>query len=606
MDKQIADITSKVQSINIKETLDKKFCDLVFSLLGKQVKVKLPDNQEGEGIFYTINPKNGGVMIKNYKEQVHCYPGEENQCKKQNQNDSNITKCLLKQDFVYLFAEDVEDPPYIQDFKSIQKDTKNLKTDAELTKLDKNREREFQAVNFIFDNGESIEDGEDLNQKAKVSSYKNLDQFQINQQKFGVGTEFKDEFYTTKLDISKFDKKQIEQAEKLEQEVNKEGSKYKHVLIDRGRDDLLADSDEEKYFSAVDRPGRFNSDQNNQKGSKKDISSQTKIESKENQGISDEIKFGQGRRTFTNKLSKQELQTTSKESEQTKKEDNQVKDEASNSKKEETLPVIQSKASQENNQEQKKQITNTKQNDTNKSNSQSIVFVEKVDPPVQEQPTQKDSKNTATLSSQIQPGPQLVITNNNNTQKNGNQNGENNKTTSLENQTSQKTQEQSEKDKQAQQPQTLNDQNSQFQQQQNQQAATNTNATTTNPPQSQAEKPKVRKQLKIKDKEFKLETQQQETTNQNQNYQDQPYSNQQQNEQSNYIQLVQPMIQQSFQQPIQFFPQIPPFGMTNQYYPQQIILNQQHMMFQTFPQQQQQYSQGQHNKQTFKKPQGQQ
>ncbi|KAL4462690.1 hypothetical protein ABPG74_000520 [Tetrahymena malaccensis] len=611
MDKQIADITSKVQSINIKETLDKKFCDLVFSLLGKSVKVKLPDNQEGEGIFYTINPKNGGVMIKNYKEQTHCYPGEENQSKKQNQNESNNTKCLLKQDFIYLFAEDVEDPPYIQDFKSIQKDTKNLKTDGELTKLDKNREREFQAVDFIFDNGESIEDGDDLNQKAKSSSFKNLDQFQINQQKFGVGTEFKDEFYTTKLDISKFDKKQIEQAEKLEQQVNKEGSKHKHVLIDRGRDDLLADSDEEKNFSAVHESGRFKSDQNNKKGSTKEISSQNKLESKENQGNSDEISFGKGRPQFSKKTTNKESSATSKESEQTKKEEDQVNEGARDSKKEEALPVIQTKTSQESNQEQKKQSANTKLNDTNKQNSQSIIFVEKVEPPVKEQSKTEVQNSTSTIPSQNQSQPLTTITNNNN------QNGENSKAAITENQAAQKTQELSEKDKQAQQPQIINDQNSQSQQQQQNQA-TNTTTTTTSTtttaaaavtPQNQEEKPKVRKQLKMKNNtEFKVETPQQEgkPTSQNQNQYYEQYPNQQQNEQINYMQYPQPMI------PHMYYPNMQPYVMPNQIYPQQMfpppnmnmLYQNQAQAFQQ-PQQQQQYQQG-YNKHQFKKPQGQQ
>lgn len=75
----------------------------------------------------------------------------------------------------------------------------------------------------------------------------------MNQQRFGVGTEYADEFYTTKLDYSKLDKNMIARAEKLEQEVTKEASSNKHVLIDRGRDQELqaGDSDEEKFYSAV-------------------------------------------------------------------------------------------------------------------------------------------------------------------------------------------------------------------------------------------------------------------------------------------------------------------------------------------------------------------
>jgi PAB1-binding protein PBP1 len=48
-----------------------------------------------------------------------------------------------------------------------------------------------------------LEDSEGL---TSDKDRKKFNQFEVNQQKFGVGTDYKDEFYTTKLDYSKLDK----------------------------------------------------------------------------------------------------------------------------------------------------------------------------------------------------------------------------------------------------------------------------------------------------------------------------------------------------------------------------------------------------------------
>lgn len=115
-------------------------------------------------------------------------------------------KRIEKKDFVFLFAENVDDPPFVQDLKNL-KNKQNLRTDGEISKTAKDTTRKLQAVDFAFDSKEGLEDLEGL---SSSKDKKKFNQFEVNQQKFGVGTDYKDEFYTTKLDYSKLDQGQIE------------------------------------------------------------------------------------------------------------------------------------------------------------------------------------------------------------------------------------------------------------------------------------------------------------------------------------------------------------------------------------------------------------
>ena len=136
-------------------------------------------------------------------------------------------KRIEKKDFVFLFAENVDDPPFVQDLKNLKSknfiktifckyfhklvckhlDKQNLRTDGEISKTAKDTTRKLQAVDFAFDSKEGLEDLEGL---SSSKDKKKFNQFEVNQQKFGVGTDYKDEFYTTKLDYSKLDQGQIE------------------------------------------------------------------------------------------------------------------------------------------------------------------------------------------------------------------------------------------------------------------------------------------------------------------------------------------------------------------------------------------------------------
>ncbi|KAI9030422.1 hypothetical protein DFJ74DRAFT_470060 [Hyaloraphidium curvatum] len=84
-------------------------------------------------------------------------------------------------------------------------------------------------------------------------------QFEINERKFGVTTDFDEEFYTTKLDRSRPDFKQRErEAARLAAEIEKAPAAFTHVAEERGLEvDDSGMDEEEKYSSVIRTPGKY-------------------------------------------------------------------------------------------------------------------------------------------------------------------------------------------------------------------------------------------------------------------------------------------------------------------------------------------------------------
>lgn len=84
-----------------------------------------------------------------------------------------------------------------------------------------------------------------------------FDQFQANEDRFGISTEFDESSYTTKLNISEFSEDQIRKAARLADEIEKddlkEDMRNRHMLEERGLLELQDNEDEEALYSAVVR-----------------------------------------------------------------------------------------------------------------------------------------------------------------------------------------------------------------------------------------------------------------------------------------------------------------------------------------------------------------
>eukprot|EP00917_Polyrhabdina_sp_WS-2016_P009220 GHVP01020592.1.p1 GENE.GHVP01020592.1~~GHVP01020592.1.p1 ORF type:complete len:1177 (+),score=236.75 GHVP01020592.1:489-3533(+) len=93
---------------------------------------------------------------------------------------------------------------------------------------------------------DEILDEEFLRNNKKIETW---DQFSVNEKKFEVRSTYKEEYYTTPIDLSKFTEDQKKGADKLAEEIDKE-----HRTQGRGGDSLVNDQnpvDEEFQFSSV-------------------------------------------------------------------------------------------------------------------------------------------------------------------------------------------------------------------------------------------------------------------------------------------------------------------------------------------------------------------
>ena len=85
-----------------------------------------------------------------------------------------------------------------------------------------------------------------------------FDQFQVNESKFGISTDYDESSYTTKLNMHEYTEEEIRKAGRLASEIErdelKDDMKNRHMMEERGIIDLKDnDEDEEALYSAVVR-----------------------------------------------------------------------------------------------------------------------------------------------------------------------------------------------------------------------------------------------------------------------------------------------------------------------------------------------------------------
>lgn len=134
-------------------------------------------------------------------------------------------------------------------------------TDGEITRGTGGVGRQLQRFDDFSDlrSGEGVRGGATLDQQtfgdiANGRPAKKWDQFQVNEDKFGVKTSFDEGEYTTKIDTrdAKFAERQKEAA-RLASEIEAKQSDNVHIRSERNQD-IPQDFDEEALHSGVQRP----------------------------------------------------------------------------------------------------------------------------------------------------------------------------------------------------------------------------------------------------------------------------------------------------------------------------------------------------------------
>ena len=208
------------QKESIKKNIqkEKKQIDIFYSnLIGKSSTILLLNNTKIKGEIESIET-NGSISIVQLDE---------------------IKNYLLK-DIISINIADFMIQESLNEKKSNFIDENIAKKPTEPT------ERELQQ--WLPDNNDEIE----LITLQDNRSTKPWDQFAVNEEKFGVSTDFNENNYTTVLDKSGADFKHKElKAAKLAKEIEKSTTKNSHIAEERGH--KISNSKEEDVYSAVIR-----------------------------------------------------------------------------------------------------------------------------------------------------------------------------------------------------------------------------------------------------------------------------------------------------------------------------------------------------------------
>lgn len=122
---------------------------------------------------------------------------------------------IMLSDFVYMYAKDLE---LERDKKKAPGGGRGFATDTEIAGGGGFGERQLER--FEFDPGVLTDSSLSLTRDGMGGG--SWDQFAVNKQKFGIESNFKEETYTTKLDVSELTTEQRVRAEKLAREIEEE------------------------------------------------------------------------------------------------------------------------------------------------------------------------------------------------------------------------------------------------------------------------------------------------------------------------------------------------------------------------------------------------
>ncbi|KAL7752413.1 poly(A)-binding protein binding protein [Sorochytrium milnesiophthora] len=204
-------------------------------LLGHIVTVHTTQNQKYEGVLHAVNVagKGGfGVMLKSARlvdsEDKRLFPAV----------------VIAGKDFAYMEAKNVA----VETAANKHKKT-GFQTDTAISGHKGIAERELEKWTPGADHG-----GSDLMGLEDDHSSARWDQFAVNESKFGLTTDYDEEFYTTKLDRqSETYRKREKDAVRIAREIESATTSNVHMLEERGGVIDDNDVDEEDRYGAVVR-----------------------------------------------------------------------------------------------------------------------------------------------------------------------------------------------------------------------------------------------------------------------------------------------------------------------------------------------------------------
>jgi len=214
------------------------FC--IVSMVGRKVTAKLRNNVTYEGLFHSCNLDGECSLTLKYARQL---PSETSLS-----GEVIPTLIVPFKDFYLLSALDVPSPCQSEERQASAKG--NFATDTEITRRHGGGDGSGRAlVPWCPPEGEGP--GADM-QLGSGKPGKAWDQFEANEQQYGVVSTFSEDLYTTKLDPKSIPKAKREEAERIAREIGS-GPSFAEV---EGRVEGEDEGDEEARFSSVARGGR--------------------------------------------------------------------------------------------------------------------------------------------------------------------------------------------------------------------------------------------------------------------------------------------------------------------------------------------------------------
>ncbi|CAE8645073.1 unnamed protein product [Polarella glacialis] len=128
-------------------------------------------------------------------------------------------------------------------------DPKSFKTDGEIVKSQLEGQQERKLVAWVDSGSQVLAEESLLEPSTSTAPRQTWDQFQQNEELFGVRSTYSEDLYSTALDVSKVPQSVREQADRIAREIDPPGRRVGSSRGDDGNEDV----DEEGKFSAVSR-----------------------------------------------------------------------------------------------------------------------------------------------------------------------------------------------------------------------------------------------------------------------------------------------------------------------------------------------------------------
>jgi len=218
--------TGKVQ--NLKNVLRERFLVLAQNSVGQRVTVIRKDGTIFEGVFTTCSP-----FREFHPDKRNCYVVSGAKGKGVTEGSTMVLPCEEVAQVV------------IKSMRIEGSRTEELRTDVEISKgSNGNRNRgDLIAAGSAWTTPQVTSQ----NLKGNIGEW---DQFRANEQLFSVHASFDEDIYTTPLDKSKIEQKQIDKAERIAREIESTTSTNIHVMEERGHK-IQGSFDEEDMYSGV-------------------------------------------------------------------------------------------------------------------------------------------------------------------------------------------------------------------------------------------------------------------------------------------------------------------------------------------------------------------